>query len=244
MVYVYWVVDTVGPVGTTIAPSGLTTNATVSFDESVTGVSASSVRLVTDAGGAVPASRSCLTNTLEATPCGSANVRKVLLKPDEGWVLGERYRILINPSGAATVADDLGNVAAASDAAFRVQTWTEELGASYTWREVSNDKARGGSYLVERRQGASATWSFNGGSLTWVTMTGPAHGKAELYVDGTLRGTYNNYSERVRFGVERTLTGLGSGQHTVEVRPLGKKGARSGTGTLVAVDGFITAQRK
>ena len=35
MVYVYWVVDTVGPDATTIAPSGLTTNATVSFDESV-----------------------------------------------------------------------------------------------------------------------------------------------------------------------------------------------------------------
>ena len=82
---------------------------------------------------------------------------------------------------------------------------------------------------------------FSGSSLTWVTMTGPAHGKAEVYVDGTLRGTYNNYSERVRFGVERSLTGLGAGQHTVEVRALGKKGARAGTGTLVAVDGFVTA---
>ena len=64
-VYVYWVVDTVGPVGTTIAPSGLTTKATVSFDENVGGVSGSSVRLVTDAGNPVPASRSCVTNTLE-----------------------------------------------------------------------------------------------------------------------------------------------------------------------------------
>ncbi len=240
-VYVYWVVDSIGPVGTTIAPSGLTTNATVSFNEIVAGVSASSVRLVTDAGSAVPASRSCVTNTLEATPCGSASVRKVLLKPDAGWVLGERYRILVNPVGAATVADDLGNIAAATNSAFRVQTWTEELGATYTWRKVTNDKARGGSYLVERRQGASATWSFSGGSLTWVTMTGPALGKAELYVDDTLRGTYNNYSERVRFGVERSLTGLGAGQHVVEVRALGKKGARAGTGTLVAVDGFVTA---
>ena len=146
--------------------------------------------------------------------------------------------------GAKTVVDDLGNVAASKDSAFRVQTWTEELGATYTWRAVSNDKARGGSYLVERRPGASARWSFSGSSLTWVTMTGPAHGKAEVYVDGTLRGTYSNYSERVRFGVERSFTGLGAGQHTVEVRALGKKGARAGTGTLVAVDGFVTGERQ
>ena len=239
-VYVYWVVDTVGPVGTTIAPSGLTTKATVSFDENVGGVSGSSVRLVTDAGNPVPATRSCVTNTLEATSCSSGLVRKVYLTPDEGWVLGERYRVLVNPSGSATVVDGLGNVAAAKDSAFRVQTWTEENGLSFTWRTVSNDKARGGSYLVERRPGAVAKWTFTGGSLTWVTVTGPAHGKAEVYVDGSLRGTFNNYSERTRFGVERTIKGLGAGQHTVEVRPLGKKGARAGTGTLVAVDAFVT----
>lgn len=240
-VYVYWVVDTIGPVGTTIAPSGLTTNATISFDEAVSGITASSVRLMTDSGGAVAHTRACLTLTLEPTPCGSADVRKVNLKPDESWVLGERYRVRINPSGSATVVDDLDNVASTSDSAFRVQTWTEELGATYTWRTVTNDRARGGSYLVERRAGARATWTFSGRTLTWLTVSGPSHGKAELYVDGTLRGTYNNYSERMHFDVEHKLTGLGSGKHTVELRVLGRKGARAGSGTLVALDGFVTA---
>ena len=239
-VYVSWVVDTVGPIGTMIAPNGLSNPATVSFDEDVAGTTAPSVRLVTDAGSPVATTRSCITNTLEPTPCSATNVRKVRLTPEEGWVLGERYRVLVNPGGSATVADDLGNVATATDAPFRVQTWTEELGATYTWRPVSNVNARGGSYLVEHRRGASATWTFSGGSLTWVTMTGPSHGKAEVYIDGTLRGSYNNYSRRTQFGVKRTLTGLGSGNHTVEVRALGKKGARAGTGTLVAVDGFVT----
>ena len=243
-VYVYWVVDTVGPVGTTIAPSGLTTKATVSFNEDAGGITGSSVRLVSVAGDPIPTTRSCVTNTLEATPCSSSKVRKVYLMPDEGWVLGERYRVLVNPAGSATVVDGLGNVAAAKDSAFRVQTWTEESALSFAWRTVTSDKARGGSYLVERRPGAAAKWTFSGGSLTWVTVTGPAHGKAEVYVDGSLRGTYNNYSERTRFGVERTLKGLGSGQHTVEVRALGKKGAAPEPTSSSPWTRFVTGGRQ
>ena len=240
MVYVYWVVDTVGPSATVIPPSGLTTNATVSLDENAGGVTSSSVRLVTDGGASIPTTRSCVTNTLEATSCGNTNVRKVYLVPDAGWVLGERYRVLVNLSGSATVVDGLGNVAAARDTSFRVQAWTEENGAAYSWRQVNKDKAAGGSYVVETRSGAAATWTFSGGRLTWVTVTGRAHGKAQVYIDGALRGAFSNYTKRTRFGVERTFNRLGSGQHTVEVRVLGKKGSRAGTGKLVVVDAFRT----
>ncbi|MEO8107908.1 MAG: hypothetical protein ABI720_11385 [Actinomycetes bacterium] len=239
-VYVYWVVDTVGPAGTVIPPSGLSNNATVSFNEDSGGITGASVKLVSDAGAAVATTRSCVTKTLELTSCGNSNVRTVYLAPESGWVMGGRYRVLVNPGGAATVVDDLGNVAASRDTTFRVQTWTEENGPEFTWRHVSKDKAAGGSFLVEARPGASATWTFSGGRLTWITVTGRSYGKAEVYVDGNLRGSFNNYSKRTRFGVERTLTGLGTGQHTVEVRALGKKGSKAGTGKLVAVDAFIT----
>jgi hypothetical protein len=239
-VHVYWVVDTVGPEATAIPPSSLSNPATVSFNEDARGISGASVKLVTDAGAPVAATRSCKTKTLEPTSCGNANVRKVYLAPESGWVLGERYRVLVNPSGSKTVVDDLGNVAAAHDSSFRVQTWTEENGAAFTWRRVNTDRAAGGSYLVEARSGASALWAFSGGRLTWVAVTGRAHGKAEVYIDGSLHGTFNNYTKRTRYGVEHTFTKLGPGQHTIEVRALGKKGARAGTGRLVAVDAFRT----
>lgn len=241
MVYVYWVVDTTGPVATVIAPSSLATTATVTFNENATGISGSSIRLVTDAGAVVPTSRSCVTNTLEATSCSGSLVRKVFVTPDEGWVVGERYRVLVNPAGAATVTDSLGNVGEAVDTAFRQQTNVTEVWPNYTWRSVPHAKARGGSYVVERRPGASASWRFTGSSVTWLTVAGPAHGKAEVSIDGTLRGTVNNYRERMRFDVEHTFGQLGSGPHTIEVAALGKKGARAGNGTLVAIDGFVTA---
>jgi hypothetical protein len=71
-------------------------------------------------------------------------------------------------------------------------------------------------------------------------VTGPTYGKAEVFVDGSSQGTVNNYDARRHFGVERSYTGLGSAQHTVEIRALGKRGKRSATDKLVAVDAFVT----
>jgi hypothetical protein len=168
-------------------------------------------------------------------------VRKIYLTPVGGWVLGESYVVTVNDAGAATIADSLGNVASLTTGTFDAATSTEELGTTQQWRDVSHAKARGGSFFVDRRAGASVRYDFSGSSLTWVTVTGPAYGRADLYVDGTLRGSYNNYGNRRHFGVERTVTGLGPGQHSAEVRVLGKKGDKAATDKLVAVDAFVTA---
>ncbi len=238
--YVYWKVDTVGPVPTVVAPTSLTNYAYVSFNENVTGVTASSVKVRTLDGDPVPVTRACVTLTNESTPCGSSNVRKVRLTPDTGsWVLGESYRVTTNDTGSATVADAWGNVAALANGTFDAPTHSEELGATHSWRTVTNAKASGGSFVVDRRAGASAVYTFSGSSLTWVTVTGPSHGRAELYIDGSLRGTFNNYSAKQAFDVKRTVSGLGAGQHTAEVRVLGRKGNRAANDKLVAVDGFI-----
>jgi hypothetical protein len=240
VVSIYWVVDTVGPVPTVVTPTSLTNAATVTFNENVTGVSANSVTIISASGDPVAVSRSCVTNTLEATPCGGSSVRKVYLTPDDRWVLGESYTVTVNDVGAVTVADTLGNKASQTTGNFNAATSTEELGTTQTWRSVSNAKALGGSFKVDRRAGASVTYGFSGGSLTWVTNTGPTYGQAELFVDGVSRGAFNNYSAKRRFGVQRVVTGLGSGQHTAEVRVLGKKGNRAGTDQQVAVDAFVT----
>jgi hypothetical protein len=118
-------------------------------------------------------------------------------------------------------------------------THAEELSTTHAWRSVNNAKARGGSFIVERRNGASATYRFSGTNLTWVTVTGPTYGKAALYVDRTSYGTFNNYAPKRHFNIQRTVNGFGSGQHTAEVRVLGKKGAKTATDKLVAVDAFV-----
>jgi hypothetical protein len=223
-----------------VTPTSLTNPATVTFNENVTGVSADSVTIVSASGDPVAATRSCVTNTLEATPCGGSSVRKVYLTPDSRWVLGEGYTVTVNDVGAVTVADTLGNKASHTTGNFNAATSTGELGTTQAWRSVSNAKALGGSFKVNRRAGASVAYDFSGGSLTWVTTTGPAYGQAELFVDGVSHGAFNNYSAKRRFGVQRVVPGLGAGQHTAEVRVLGKKGNRAGTDRLVAVDAFVT----
>ena len=190
MVYVYWVVDTVGPVGTTIAPSGLTTNATVSFDESVTGVS---------------------------DVVGAARHRCWRLGSGE-QVVSHRTLSRRRPAVARTCAKCCSSRTKAgcwaSDTAFSsTQTAPRQSpttsatsllprtprSASRPGPKSSAPATRGAKSATTRRAAIPTSssdarvqvprGSFSGGTLTWVTMTGPAHGKAELYVDGALRGT-------------------------------------------------------
>jgi hypothetical protein len=103
---------------------------------------------------------------------------------------------------------------------------------------VTAASALGGSYLVERRAGATVAWSFTGTALTWFTLTGPSYGRAAVYVDGTRKASVNNYAASAHAKVARTVTGLRAGAHKVVIRVAGVKGSTKGKDTLVAVDGF------
>jgi bacillopeptidase F len=155
-------------------------------------------------------------------------------------VLGQYYRVQVNPAGAATVTDDVGNVAVAVDDLVRAPTKAGEssLGATFTWRKVADRKAAGGSFFAEHRKGARASWTFSGKSVAWLTVTGPTYGKADVYVDGVRKATVNNYAKTTKHGVVRAVKGLAKGTHTIEIRVLGKKGAKAAKGTFVAIDGF------
>jgi hypothetical protein len=108
----------------------------------------------------------------------------------------------------------------------------------WSWRKVSATKAKGHSYLAEHRAGATASWSFTGRSVSWLTVTGPSFGRADVYVDGKKKATFNNYASANHYGVARTVKGLSAAKHTVKIRVTGRKGSRRGTDTVVAVDGF------
>ncbi len=162
------------------------------------------------------------------------------LKPTSKVLLGQYYRVQVNPVGSELVTDDVGNVAGTVDDLLRAPTTAGEssLGAAFTWRKVSDKKAKGNSIFSEHRKGARASWSFSGKSVGWLTVTGPTYGKADVYIDGKRKMTVNNYAKNVKHGVTRTVKGLTKGTHTIEIRVLGKKGAKTGKGTFVAIDGF------
>lgn len=236
---VIWTVDTTGPTATIQAPTSLTGAFGVTFDERAV-VDAAAVVVTNESGAPLATTRTCLTWNSAASDCSTGDIRSMQLTASDRLTLGQNYRVLVNPVGAELVADDLGNVASAVDAVVRAPITAGEssVGATFTWRKVSDKKAVGGSYFAERRKGARASWTFSGKAVTWLTVTGPTFGKADIYVDGVRKATVNNYAKTITRGVARTVKGLTKGSHTVEIRALGKKGAKAGKGTFVAIDGF------
>jgi hypothetical protein len=239
-----WTVDTTGPSATTSAPTTRTGPFRVVFDEDASGVDATSV-LVTDEGGTpITTTQKCLDKADAATDCANTDVRTVEMTPSTAVMLGSHFRVQVNPVAAQLVADNLGNVGASVDDSVRAATSVNQsaAGATFTWRKVSDKKAKGGSYVIERRKGATASWTFSGRSVTWFTLTGPTQGKANVYVDGVRKATVNNYAKSVKY-LGRTIKGLATGTHTVEVRVLGQKGSKKGKGTFVVIDGFKVGKK-
>jgi hypothetical protein len=234
-----WRVDTTPPSVAVTAPTTLVAPARLLFTEPVRGVSASSVVMKTAAGAAVATKLACRTYSGGAASCTGNWVRRVTLTPTAALVPGEHYVVTVN-AVAAKVADLVGNAEPASSLAFRGALAQQEtsVAAHAAWRRVVTTSALGGSYLVERRAGATVAWHFTGTSLTWFTMTGRSFGRAAVYVDGVRKASVSNYATSTHAKVARTVSGLRAGAHTVVIRVAGVKGSTKGTDTLVAVDGF------
>ena len=94
--------------------------------------------------------------------------------------------------------------------------------------------------MVSGVAGARAWFRFRGSAVTITTATGPAYGRAEIWVDGTLRRRLDLSAATKTFAVARTVGGLADRVHSVRVVVLGLPG-KAGTGTAVAIDGWSVA---
>ena len=235
-----WTVDTVAPTAVVTVPVQVESAATVAFNEPVTSAGSGGVVLRTSVGAAVAATATCRNDSSVVVPCSGTTVRSVVLQPAHALVPGEYYQVLVDPAGTTPVTDIAGNAAVATVKAFRAAVSLQETSkaAVLSWHKVVAAAAKGGSYMAEHRAGASASWSFSGTSVTWLTETGRPFGLATVYVDGVKRMTANNYSSVTRYGVARTVSGLAAGTHKVTVVVAGLKGSRGGADTQVSVDGF------
>jgi GH25 family lysozyme M1 (1,4-beta-N-acetylmuramidase) len=233
--------DATPPSASFALPASLDDPVTVTFSEIVHQVTPDNTFVWLPSTGTYPEiDLTCRSRRGAQVDCVSGRVRTAFVQPLEGLVLGETYEAVVNPAVAPTlVVDRSGNPAPTTTQGFATPTEAEEdsPGISYGWRTVSKASAHGGSYAVEHRAGATASFAFSGTSVTWYTATGPAHGKAAVSIDGASSGTFDQYAARPRFRVARTFDGLGPGSHTITIRVLGR-GRASASDTLVAVDAF------
>jgi GH25 family lysozyme M1 (1,4-beta-N-acetylmuramidase) len=113
--------------------------------------------------------------------------------------------------------------------------WTPTFAA--TWRKTRLAGASGGSVAVSDLAGASTTFTFHGTGVQWGDAHGPFKGRAEIYVDGALVRTVDDYAGSVSVST-RSITGLAEGVHTLRVVVLGE-GRPAAKGTEIALDDFI-----
>ena len=107
-----------------------------------------------------------------------------------------------------------------------------------TWSGLADAGASGGSVHNSATPGAGTQVAFWGPSVTWVSTTGPGHGRARVRIDGAVVGTIDLYSVTKATQVEHTFAGLAAGRHIIRVTVVGTHNLRS-TGNRVGSDAFI-----
>ena len=213
-----------GPPSATITTpaSSLTGPIRIVFTEPVRRLDTENVVLRTAGGVAVAASLACRGEGGATVSCSKDLVLSAQLHPASPLLAGQSYVVVANPNGVTpTIVDRASNPLPRTTASFRAATVVPEEapGSSFAWGARADARARDGSYLWERRVGASITFAFSGPSVTLWTVAGPTFGRARVQIDGRYRTTIDR--RRPSFAlVPRTFTGAGHGAHTVRVSVL------------------------
>lgn len=227
----------------TITPSrALTGTQIFSFSSRARGVTTSNIALrVSGTTANLPATLSCRNGSGASVSCSTSNdIRRALLRSTAPLVAGQVYTAIANPSGATAFTDAGGGSIAGATKAFRASMVEEETsaGTRTTWRSASASTVIDGSFVMERTPGATAAFSFRGTSLAWYTRTGPDQGIADVYIDGRLNRSVNNFAPTTTDKVRRTISGLANARHRATIRVRGEAGSPAGTGTWIVLDAF------
>jgi hypothetical protein len=104
-------------------------------------------------------------------------------------------------------------------------TWSKQILSTYL----------GGAAKYARARSASATFTFTGNQVAWLSRMGPTSGKARVYINGTLVATVNLYSSTTKVKqvvFTRTFASVGTRRLKIVV-------AGTAVHPRVTVDGFF-----
>jgi hypothetical protein len=113
-------------------------------------------------------------------------------------------------------------------------TWTPKLVPS--WGTLKMKAASGGSVATADLGRSEAVFTFWGTGVEWRTLRAPDQGRADVFLDGALVKTVDNFASAKSFQT-RSITGLGLGQHELRILVLGTSRPKS-AGTGIAIDSF------
>lgn len=112
-------------------------------------------------------------------------------------------------------------------------TWTG------SWAKNSLPANSGGSARLSMETMSRVDFSFTGTGVRWLGYRDEWSGIADVLLDGRLRATVDTLSSPAVAQVEiYAIEGLRDGQHTLTIRPTGRKHRASG-GAWIWVDAFL-----
>jgi len=111
---------------------------------------------------------------------------------------------------------------------------------AYTGRWFANNSTvlTGGSAALATDAGSRASLTFTGSGVSWITYQDQWSGVANVYIDGVLKTTVDDYAAPARAGVSAySINGLGPGTHTITIEATGTRNW-SAQGSWVWIDAF------
>jgi hypothetical protein len=138
----------------------------------------------------------------------------------------------------ASATDFAGN-RASSDPLSVTQTSVQEApSASLIYKKTWTTASVGtpwGTTRYSKTKAATASYTFSGTDVAWVSSRGPKRGKAKVYIDGGLMQIVDLHSSTSSLRkIVFVASGLSAGQHTIKIYVNGTTGR-----PRVDVDGFI-----
>ncbi|HWL90970.1 MAG TPA: hypothetical protein VNP90_06355 [Actinomycetota bacterium] len=109
-----------------------------------------------------------------------------------------------------------------------------------SWATVNDPSASEGRYVVSDAPGAEAKVSFSGTGLVLHALRGPARGRAQIWLDGTLVRTVDLFAPTRRAASILVASGLVHGPHVARVVVLGTH-RRASRGAAVTIDRWVVA---
>ncbi|MDJ0376223.1 right-handed parallel beta-helix repeat-containing protein [Cryobacterium sp. PH31-L1] len=120
-----------------------------------------------------------------------------------------------------------------------VDSSSSQVKYSGTWLSTGSPSDNGASIKYTSTT-ASASLTFTGSTVAFVTRMTSSSGTSDIAIDGKVVATVNGYSATTKYQQSLFSTSsLSSGTHTIKVTRTGKKDARS-SGTSSIVDAFVT----
>ncbi|HUG29602.1 MAG TPA: hypothetical protein VMQ65_03690 [Candidatus Limnocylindria bacterium] len=138
------------------------------------------------------------------------------------WTMnpGHSYRFRVR---ARDKAGNLGAwVYAPTWYASLTQNSSSSLAYMGTWKKGSSAQYSGGTVKFAKGPGASASMTFKGRAVAWVTTLRAAGGEVQVWVDGVLAGTVDTYAASTTYRqVVFSKAWSGYGTHTIKLVVVG-----------------------